>query len=97
MGDPKGFTSGNYFPWNQAWIDDNFLAIEYTNSGNYISTTREELSIAGRIVFGDDKPVTHSAEEAYEMVLQYAGASLSRDSVDARHVAGVRDGKRPTD
>ncbi len=35
---------------------------------------------------------THSAEEAYEKVLGYAGASLSRDSHDALMVSDVRDG-----
>ncbi len=37
-------------------------------------------------------PVTHTAEEAYEMVLDYAGASLKRDAADARIVAGIKDG-----
>ncbi len=35
---------------------------------------------------------THSAEEAYERVLQYAGASLSRDEYDEMMVADTRDG-----
>ena len=52
--------------------------------GDYIGTTREEWALPGELVFGDDKPVTHTAEEAYELVLQHAGASLSRDAVDAR-------------
>lgn len=37
--------------------------------------------------------VTHSAEEAFELVLAHAGASLPRrDSVDARIIREVRDG-----
>ncbi len=92
VGDPKGFTSGNVFPWNQAWTEDNFLAINYIKSGKYISTTREEWELPGELVFGDDKPETQTAEEAYDLVLHHAGASLSRDSADARIVRGIRDG-----
>ncbi len=35
---------------------------------------------------------THTAEEAYDKVLQYAGASLWRDSVDARYMREARTG-----
>lgn len=35
---------------------------------------------------------THSAERAYEKVVAYAGASLVRDAVDARHAEEVRTG-----
>ncbi len=35
---------------------------------------------------------THSAEEAYEKVLEIAGASLVRDAVDARVIEDVRNG-----
>ncbi len=36
---------------------------------------------------------THSAEQALEALLQYGGASLSRDLVDERVASDVRDGK----
>lgn len=45
-----------------------------------------------------DQPVnagevtTHTAQEAYEKVLQYVGASLYRDAVDARYVEECRTG-----
>ena len=35
---------------------------------------------------------THSAQQAYDKVLQYAGASLMRDAVDARYVEEARTG-----
>ncbi len=92
VGDPKGFTSGNVFPWNEAWTEDNFLAINYKKSGKYISTTREEWELPGELVFGDSKPGTQTAEEAYELVLLHAGASLKRDAVDTRIIAGIKDG-----
>jgi hypothetical protein len=36
---------------------------------------------------------THSAEKAYELVLEKAGASLHRDQLDAIIVKDVREGK----
>jgi hypothetical protein len=87
-----GYASGNYYPWNQEWSEDNFLAIEYTNTGNYGSTNRQAFELPAEIVFGDDKPVTHSALEAYELVLKYAGASKKRDDADARIVLGIMEG-----
>lgn len=38
-----------------------------------------------------DRPATHSATEAYELVQQKAGASLTRDAADSRVVQGIRD------
>jgi hypothetical protein len=38
---PAGFTSGNVYSWSQLYTNDNFSAIQYTNSGKYLSTTRE--------------------------------------------------------
>ncbi|UCS92867.1 pectate lyase [Echinicola marina] len=35
---------------------------------------------------------THSAAEAYELVLHFAGANLKRDAVDARIIANVKNG-----
>lgn len=88
----RGYSAGNVFPWNETWTRDNFLAIEYENSGNYGSTTREAFELKQALVVGDDQPETHTAEESFEMVLQYAGASKKRDAVDLRIVSGVKDG-----
>lgn len=40
----------------------------------------------------DNNVTTHTAEEAYELILNYGGASLVRDAVDERIVKNVRDG-----
>ncbi|MEN8118287.1 MAG: pectate lyase [Bacteroidota bacterium] len=89
----KGFSSGNIFPWNEEWTKDNFSAIEYVLGwGSYDSTTREAFVLTEELVFGEDKPETQTAENAYGLVLKNAGASKVRDEVDARIVAGVKDG-----
>lgn len=91
-GVPTGFTSGNVFSWNPGWTNDNFAAIEYTNSGSYISTTREAWSLPAEVVFGDDKPLTQNASDAYDLVLLNAGASKSRDACDERIINEVKTG-----
>lgn len=89
----KGFASGNAYPWSYKWTRDNLAAIEYVLGwGSYDSTTRSAFELSQAQVEGDDKPITHSADEAYKLVLKHAGASLCRDTVDARIVEGVRQG-----
>ena len=56
VGDPRGFVSGNVFPWNQGWTDDNFSAVNYTKyegkyGGKYLSTSRDEWALPGELVF----------------------------------------------
>jgi len=88
---PTGFTSGNIFTWNQGWTDDNYSAIQYIQSGTkYLSTSQAEWELPAELVFGADKPLTHSANDAYDLVLLHAGASLSRDACDERIINEVR-------
>ncbi len=93
-GDPTGFVSGNVFVWNQGWTNDNYAAIDYESEpgGSYISTSREAWELPAELVFGDDKPETQSASEAYDLVLLHAGASKSRDACDERIIYEVLTG-----
>jgi hypothetical protein len=88
---PKGFVSGNVFPWSEEYTNDNFSAIQYKQDGDkYLSFVREEWVLPNELVFGDDKPVTQTAKGAYDLILQYAGASKSRDSNDERIINEVK-------
>ncbi|MFW5831141.1 MAG: pectate lyase, partial [Prolixibacteraceae bacterium] len=89
---PQGYVSGNYFPWNNEWTNDNYSAIEYSNTGKYGSTTRKNFELPAELVSGEYQPRTHSAREAYELVLRYAGASKNRDEVDKRIMKETADG-----
>ena len=89
---PTGFASGNVFTWSQGWTDDNYSAIKYIQSvgGKYMDSSQAEWELPGELVFGADKPLTHSANDAYDLVLLHAGASLSRDACDERIINEVR-------
>jgi len=90
QGDARGrmFADGN-FMWGFPGISNNNWAggIDFTDDGDASETTlraNQPFVVA---------PVnTQPAEEAFELVLQGAGASLSRDSVDSRIVQEIRTG-----
>ncbi|MBQ6211017.1 MAG: hypothetical protein IJK42_14810 [Prevotella sp.] len=58
--------------------------------GTYTQKTKDTIRITSPIPFINT--TTHSAEQAYERVLSYAGASLSRDSFDDLMVSDTRNG-----
>ncbi len=60
------------------------------NDYTYTQETMDTMRISAPIAF--EQVTTHSAEDAYEMVLAYAGASLHRDWVDELIVSDTRNG-----
>jgi hypothetical protein len=61
------------------------------NDGTYTATTRDTIRLHHPMPFA---PVTtHTAEQAYELVLAHAGASLHRDALDDIIIRDVREGK----
>ena len=94
-----GYLSGNYFvDAPEEFNKDNFTAVDYNQYGeasptnNYTGTTRVQFEWKVPFVFGYDIPKTDSPEIASRIVLERAGASLVRDAVDKRVIAGVKDG-----
>ena len=59
--------------------------------GTWTQTTKDSIKLTEPIYF--ITTTTHSAEDAYERVLAYAGASLHRDSFDELMVSDTRNGK----
>ena len=60
------------------------------NDGTYTQLTKDTMRLSQPVVF--HQVTTHSAEQAYERVLDYAGASLHRDWVDQLMVSDTRQG-----
>lgn len=86
----KGFVQGNYFDgMPETFNFDNFTAIEYTNTGKYMSTSRNRWELKSEIDCGDFSVPTQTAKDAYTSCLKYSGCSLIRDTVDERVIANI--------
>lgn len=72
------------------WTIGLFKQIDSGKKVDYHNATEEELHAFAPMDFA--AVTTHSADMAYEKVLQYAGASLSRDEYDEMMVADTREG-----
>lgn len=91
--------------WGQYYVDGNYNPYwDKVNKDNFKYGVAEQINKKGNdgTYPGDDKikltePIafqtvtTHSAQDAYERVLTYAGASLHRDALDAVMVSDARN------
>jgi len=90
----RGFMAGNHFEGMlERFNDDNYSAVIYTNSGNYMSTTREQWVSNEPFELGDFKPYTQNARDAFDACLRYTGCSLVRDRVDERTIENIVTGR----
>lgn len=92
---PQGYMSGNLFVGREDWTKDNYSAINVERfhihpNYKYRGTLEEWKS--PNPDQGENIPRTYAARQAYDLVLNHAGASLSRDAVDKRLVKDVRNG-----
>ena len=93
----KFFVDGNFMHGFSDVTADNWTKGVYAQTTNdagvdflYTQTTKDTIKLNAPIDF--IKTTTHSAEIAYSRVLDYAGASLSRDWHDALMVSDTRNG-----
>ncbi len=89
-----GFFADNHFEDKPGWTADNYSAFQFgTRGGKYIGeVTKAKFVQPGELVAQPDRATTHSAQEAYKLVLANAGASKARDVADKRAVDGVIEG-----
>lgn len=91
------YVDGNYMNGFSDVTADNWTKGIYaqinnsTNDNLFTSATRDTMKLTSPINY--IYTTTHTAEKAYEKVLNYAGASLSRDWVDTLMVYDTRFGK----
>ena len=75
---------------NDNWTYGIYTQIDSSDNDNlFTPTTKDTMKLAEPIPFV--YTTTHTAEQAYEKVLLYAGASLSRDTYDALMVDDTRN------
>lgn len=79
------YISGNYVNGNPNVTSNNWSGVDYQ------SGTSESL-VKKNTAFSAENITEQSAEEAYRVVLLYAGASLNRDTVDKRIVKDTKNG-----
>ena len=90
----RGFMAGNRFEgMAKHFNEDNYSAVLYPNSGNYMSTSREQWVTNEPFELGNFKPYTQNARDAFEMGLRYSGCSLVRDHVDERMIENIVVGR----
>lgn len=80
------FLRGNIVNGNEAVTRDNWAGVHPQ------PPTKPKADLLAHAEHGVSHVTTTSASEAYQAVLAYVGASISRDGVDTRIVREVRDG-----
>ncbi len=84
----KFFLSGNVLEGNSTVTNDNWAGVSPTGgSSSDIPGMRLSSALPSNVY-----EITHTATEAYNKILQLAGASLVRDAVDNRIVQETRNG-----
>lgn len=90
----KYYIAGNYVDGQSAVTENNWLNGVYNQFHSSYGVVPENDKIAMQLAAPHDienNVTTHTAQEAYEKVLQYAGASLKRDAVDIRIINDVKN------
>lgn len=91
----KYYVSGNYMEGSARAIDDNWTYGVFNQFHSSYGAVPEEVKKAIQMSQPHDienNVITHSAQDAYQLVLEKAGASLVRDAVDLRVVLEVEKG-----
>ena len=88
FGYAKYFISGNYVDGSVINTNNNWLGASM-NTGVAADTLKSKSSTAFLSAYLP--ATTHTAQQAYDLVLQYAGASLKRDTLDDRVTNDVRN------
>ncbi|QNA44251.1 pectinesterase family protein [Lacibacter sediminis] len=88
FGYAKYFISGNYVDGSTTNTNSNWLGASM-NTGVAADTVKSKSSTPFLSAY--NLTTTHTAQEAYDLVLQYAGASLRRDTLDERVANDVRN------
>lgn len=88
----KFYVSGNHLSSSAAVTADNWLGVILHSSVTTLSpgTTKANLKSEAEFLFSEVS--THSAENAFLKVMDFAGASLVRDNVDKRIISDATTG-----
>lgn len=90
------YVNGNYVSASSAVTNDNWQGVNMHSSFSTYApgVTKDDLKSATE--FDMPKVKTHTAQEAFEKVLDYAGCSLTRDILDERYAREAKEGTTST-
>ena len=86
------FINGNYMTASTTVTNNNWLGVDMHSTFSTYAPGVTKDDIKSETEFPHASVTTHTAEKAYEKILDYCGASLSRDSVDLRIIHDVTTG-----
>ena len=84
----KFYITGNYVEGQPDITADNWIGVEAKNG---TPADKQSMKLANTLPFGI-YTTDHTAQKAFEKVLNFAGASLKRDAHDLRIVTETKDG-----
>lgn len=88
----KFYIAGNIMTSSTSVTNDNWLGVNPNSSFSSRAPGVTKNDLKSDIEFSIQNVTTHSAEMAYQKVLDYVGASLVRDTVDRRIIHDTRTG-----
>jgi len=86
------YVSGNYMTSSSAVTADNWLGITLGSTFATYAPGISKNDLKSETEFTASNVTTHSADVAYQKVLDYVGASLVRDTVDRRIIYDTKTG-----
>lgn len=86
------YITGNYMTASTSVTENNWLGVDLNSTFATYAPGVSKEDIKSETEFPHAPVTTHAAEVAYEKILNYCGASLSRDSVDLRIIREVETG-----
>jgi hypothetical protein len=94
---PKGtyatfYVDGNYMTKSALVSADNWQGVDMNSNFSSYAPGITKNDIKSETIFPFAVVTTHSAEKAYEKIIDFCGASLKRDSVDLRIIHDVSSG-----
>ncbi len=78
------FIEGNYVSASAAVTSDNWAGVDMSSTFGTYAPGITKSDLVSETEYDAGEVITHTAEQSYSKVLDYAGASLAYDSVDIR-------------
>ncbi len=86
------FVNGNHMTESTSVTNDNWQGVDMNSNFSKYAPGVTKSDIKSDTEFEHARVTTHSAEKAYEKIVEFCGASFKRDSIDLRIIHEVSSG-----